>query len=146
MKKLLPFLFLTIVLGSCKKGSDDPSPAPVVTSPSRQLLLGRWNQVSAEATIPQLAGPPITTLVTFPSGNQYDVFTATTVESFIGSVSQRISTYSLSGSAYTITENGITTIYDLKELTTTKLVTSYSYPIRTMAGPGTAVVTNTYTR
>jgi hypothetical protein len=146
MKKLLPFFFLALTLSSCKKGGDNPAPSLVVTSPYSQLLLGRWNKVSAEATISQLAAPPITTLVVFPTGTEHDVFTKTTVESFIGSVSQHISTYTLSGSAYTITRNDIADIYDIKELTANKLVTSYSYPTRTKAGPGTAVVIYTYTR
>jgi hypothetical protein len=146
MKKLLTFLFLGLALASCNKGSDDPTPTPVVPSPYGQLLLGRWNKISAEATILQLVGSPITTLVNFSAGAEYDVFTTTTVESFISSVSQRISIYTLNGSAYTITENGFTDTYNIKEITANKLVISHSYPIRTMAVPGTAVVIYIYTR
>jgi hypothetical protein len=146
MKQLLPLLFLGLSLASCNKGGDDPKPAPVVTSPYSQLLLGRWNKVSAEATISQAVGPPITTLETFPIGTRYEVFTTTTVESFISSVSERISPYILSGSAYSTTENGITSTYKIKEITANRLVTSYSYPTSTKAGPGAAVVVNTYTR
>jgi hypothetical protein len=146
MKNLLPLLFLGLSLASCSKGGDDPKPAPVVTSPYSQLLLGRWNKVSAEATISQVVGPPITTLVNFPAGAEYDVFTTATVESFISSVSQRISRYTLSGSAYTITKNGFTDTYNIKDITATRLVTSLSYPTSTKAGPGTAVVIYTYTR
>jgi hypothetical protein len=146
MKKLLLFGLLLSGLGGCNKGGDDPTPTPVVTSPYSQLLLGRWNKVSAEATISQAVGPPITTLETFPIGTRYEVFTTTTVESFISSVSERISPYILSGSAYSTTENGITSTYKIKEITANRLVTSYSYPTSTKAGPGAAVVVNTYTR
>jgi hypothetical protein len=93
MKKLLPFFSLALALSSCKKGGDDPAPSPVVTSPYSQLLLGRWNKVSAEATISQLAAPPITTLVVFPAGTEHDVFTKTTVESFRQCIAAYLNVY-----------------------------------------------------
>jgi hypothetical protein len=146
MKKHLLFTLLASGLSGSVGCSKKDNPTIVTPSPYSQLLLGKWNVVSQEATVPQLAGPPITTLVSFPMGASYDVFTATNVESFRNNVSQRIDAYTLSNSAYTITGNGITDTYEIKELTTTKLVTSLSYPIRTMAAPGTAVVVSTYTR
>jgi hypothetical protein len=146
MKKLLLLVGLLMGFGACSK-KDDPAPTPA-TSPYSQLLLGKWDTVSAEATIPQLTGPPITTLVTYPVGRRYDVFTATTVESFdFYGVSQRIEAYMLSGSVYTTTQNGVISTYEIKELTATRLVINYSYPTRTMDGrAGTAVVVYTYTR
>jgi hypothetical protein len=145
MKKLLLLVGLLMGFGACSK-KDDPAPTPA-TSPYSQLLLGKWDTVSAEATIPQLTGPPITTLETYPVGRMYAVFTATTIESFYYGFSQRISTYTLSGTAYTITSNGFTDTYEIKEITATKMVISHTYPTRLMGGrAATAVVVYTYMR
>jgi hypothetical protein len=69
MKKLLPFLFLALTLGSCKTGSDDLTPASL----SLPLQGETWNLVQQIQVITNHQSGTSTTSTTTPPPGAYSI-------------------------------------------------------------------------
>jgi hypothetical protein len=127
MKKLLPFLFLAIVLGSCSKGGNDPAPAPAPTNNSHPIL-GQWFPVNTVTVITTSSGQASTYTMDYLNRAVSEVYTATDVTAYLNqSATGPAHPYTLSSNICTISDGSrIIRQFEIETLTSSSFVQKYT--------------------
>jgi hypothetical protein len=133
MNKLLRLSFASLfLLAGCSKSGSDPTPTPA-PSPAptvNPLLVGTWKETSLTETTPASGGKAATTKTTPVAAGHVTktysadgIYSPTTDGKFAGTGS-----FTYSGNTLTLVIDKSTSVWNVSELTATRMVKSITFP------------------